>query len=140
MSEPCQINGKPDPSEFEFFQQLVNNQDTAACCGPLDYIVFSDYALEKLNKALEAGGIIFALDGHHHGMLDSGDMSIGMCAKHWLMHIQFAGKQGINANNESWILLATHLFKLVCQNNKWDHKELVNYLRSYTQLRKSQHD
>jgi hypothetical protein len=140
MSIHCHSAADEGQSEFAFFQQLVTSTDVNDCCGQLNTLAFTGHALNTLSQALLSGGIEMDLDSIDHQVLDSGYLGISMCSKHWLMHIHLAGKQGINSKNEYWVQLTTYLYRLICVSNKWDHKDLTNYLKSYSDLRKKNND
>jgi hypothetical protein len=136
----CQNAAEVGQNEVAYFQQLMANlKDSQVCCGPLTYIGLSQSAYSYFKAALVATGVdIFYLDSFIYDVIDSErHVILGMCPRHWFTHISVVGKHGIDMNNRIEQEISMFLFTFMCQNNNWDHKEVTNFLRMYSQARKS---
>lgn len=115
-------------TEFEFFQELVDNSETIMCGGAVTPIGFTAYSIERLKDAfLHLECRPEYLDMYASEVLDSGNKAIKMCVKHWLLHARAIGMAGERAHEEDWLTLAGNILGVVCLTNKWDYKEIINY-------------
>lgn len=134
----CQGSGKPDATEFDFFQQMLKYPDILICCGPLTQIGFTGPSLLEFRNALMAAGCSEDyLDLYEHEVLDSGYMSVKMCAKHWIEHARSAGAAGIAHSNPAWETIASHIFKVTSLTNDWDFKEILNFVKTVYAVNKA---
>ncbi len=127
----CQGEGLEKQTEFEFFQQLQRNPDVLICAGPLTQIGFVTPALTEMTQALvRIGCSQDYLDLYEQEVLDSGHMSLKMCAKHWVHHAKGIGTIAVELNNDTWEQLAYFIFRVTCLTNDWDYKEVLNFVKT----------
>ena len=135
----CHDSGKQ--TEFEFFQDLKEHPEVIMCAGPVTQIGFTGPTLTEFNRALHRLGVSEDyLDLYEHEVLDSGHMSIYMCAKHWFHHAQGVGTIAAEVNNSDWEQIGYHLFRVTCMTNGWDYKEVLNFIQTASSLRRSKED
>ncbi len=116
-------------TEFEFYQQLMNIQDSSQCCGPKYHLVLSKLNVSQLAELLEVVGVsVDYLDTFDPEVLDSQYLSLTMCARHWLQIQDLLHEGSHQTGNDSWNDLSFYIFKMTCLLNGWDSKEMQNYL------------
>ena len=117
-------------TEFEFFRQMIEKPDGDACCGPITHVVFDKISTQSLF-------ILFGsmnqdenyLDKFDFKVLDSNNIRLTMCARHWLQHVDILHKASHAYHRHDWNDIAFYVYKVTCLLNAWDEKELSNYLR-----------
>lgn len=118
-----------DQSEFDFFLQLKDRRDMHLCCGPIIPVGFGPSVMRIFRTALIVmGSSADYLDRYDPVMLDSSDICLTMCSRHWIQHVDALKIGGKETENAEWDDLAFYIFKVVCLVNAWDGKELSNYL------------
>jgi hypothetical protein len=118
-------------TEFEFFQQMLENKPVTRCCGPLVEIGFTRSSLLLFNEALtEIGLKNDYLDFYDPHVLDSSHMSFTMCSRHWAEHCTSTYAIGEKLDNRLWKDLSFYIFRVFCLTNEWDYKEIVNYFKN----------
>lgn len=128
---PCQATVVDSQAEYEFFVQTLANPALNSCCGPLVALSFQDPARSQLLSALAE----FDLDASYLDifdliLLESGELMITMCTKHWIKHSQAIATVAFSHNHEQWAELAYYIYRLLCKANGWDYKEISNYIRN----------
>lgn len=127
----CQSTVSEDQSEFEFFQQLFSNKDNTNCCGPRVRMGFGGHSLSLLTSSLLAAGYgIDYLDNCDPLVLDSSHLSFIHCSRHWIGVVRDIGSIAVKSENDLWMQLSFYVFRVLCLTNSWDHKELMNYLKT----------
>lgn len=132
----CHNSGQPGQTEFDFFQELQKSPEILICAGPLTQIGMTGIALTEMKRALvRVGCSDDYLDLYDHEVLDSGHMSLTMCAKHWIHHAKGIGTIAAEVNNDTWEQLAYYIFRVTCLSNEWDYKEILNYVKTVEAFR-----
>lgn len=117
-------------TEFDFFQQLVSTPSGDICCGPLTHVVFDEMSMRNLLVLL--GSINLGddyLDRFDLKVLDSHNLRLTMCARHWLQHVDIVHQASHTYHRHDWEDIAFYVYKSTMLLNGWDEKELSNYLR-----------
>jgi hypothetical protein len=118
-------------SEFEFFQQITQNPAVTTCCGPVIKLGFDGPAMTTFSNAMNALGLSEDyLDLFDHEVLDSVHLALSMCAKHWIRHAQAISTIATHTENTQWQEFAYYVFRLTCQVNNWDYKEILNFAKT----------
>lgn len=127
----CNITTEEKQTEYEFFCQLLNNPALNSCCGPLVPVSFTPINLKIFCQGLQHLAVQDNyLDSFQTLMLDSGIFLIVMCSKHWIVHSTALAQIGYAESVPEWGEVSHYLFRLVCELNKWDYKEIMNYLKT----------
>lgn len=127
----CQSTILDRQTEFDFFQQLIENHETINCCGPLTPLGFTRTSMAVIHKSMAKIGLpVGYLDNYSPEVLDSSHMSLTMCPKHWILHARGIGKLAEQTEDDVLHQLAYYIFRLVCLTNEWDYKEILNYASS----------
>jgi hypothetical protein len=117
-------------TEFEFYCQLVASPDSETCCGPVTHVVFDRTSMQSMF-------ILFGAMNKNEGyldrfdpqVLDSRNLRLTMCARHWLQHADILHKFSHTYHRHDWEEIAFYINKATHLLNAWDEKELSNYLR-----------
>lgn len=132
----CEVTCAETQTEFEFFQQMINS-DSQACCGPITLIGFTSSSLTSVIQGLIRQGVpLDYLDNYRSQVLDSSHIGFAMCSKHWVSITSKLGVAGAESNNDIWLQLSFYMFRVLCLTNGWDHKEIINYLKTFRSLDK----
>lgn len=117
-------------TEFAFYQQLISTPDADSCCGPLSHIVFDDRSVRGLFVVAGVANLgEDYLDRFDPVVLDSCNLRLTMCARHWLQHVDVLHQASHTYHRHDWEDLAFYMYKATILLNGWDEKELSNYLR-----------
>lgn len=131
----CTTN-TPNQTEFEFFQELTAHPQLEICCGPVTMLGFTpDVFLLFQQIMCEVGMQDTYLDRYDRRVVDFGLEALTMCAKHWVEHSKVIGTKAFEVTNEYYAELAYSTFRLVCINNEWDYREVLNYTKTANSLR-----
>lgn len=134
----CVLPENSNQSEFDFFQNLVTHKDISGCVGPAVEITMSQVYLIKAMTSLVHNGIdITYLDKNPSAVLDSSHAGLIHCSKHWIRFIKDVGKIATEKNDKLLLQLSFYMLRVLCLSNSWDHKELLNYLKSYSMIDQS---
>jgi hypothetical protein len=122
-------------SEFDFLQELIRTRHTDACCGPMVEIGFTKPYLTKLQVSLTSEGYPTGyLDKFNPQVLDSSQLSLEVCSRHWIDLIKIVGKIATQNNDKMLLQMPFFIFRILCLTNRWDHKELLNYLKTFDRI------
>lgn len=117
-------------TEFEFYRQLLDSPRSESCCGPVTHVVFDRLSAQSLLVVFGAAGMHeHYLDRFDPQVLDSRNLRLTMCARHWLQHVDILHKASHTYHRHDWEDIAFYMYKATCLLNAWDDKELSNYLR-----------
>lgn len=124
-------------NEFEFFQQLLEHMSAPECCGPVNRIGFTQSSLIALAVGIRQLGLDEDefLAQFEPVKIDSGTESFAMCSKHWIVFSKYIGTEAVKIKNEALGQLAYYIFRVVCLNNDWDYKEVLNYIKTANDIK-----
>jgi hypothetical protein len=126
---PCTATVEGRQTEFEFYQQLTNFKDGKTCCGPKVGIVFDRLGISVLVRLFaELGMGTNYLDNFDPVVLDSRNLRLSMCSRHWLQMSDVLHRLSHQMRCMDLNDMAFYMHKTACLLNGWDEKELVNYL------------
>lgn len=132
---PCHETVEDLQTEYEFFSQISEHPSLGDCCGPLTCVGLAHPALGQFLAALELLAVPSDyLDSFQTQVLDSGMLVITMCARHWFKHSQAIVTIGETYEHPELSQLSYYLYRVVCKVNKWDYKEITNYLKTIETL------
>lgn len=117
-------------TEFDFFCQLTAEPNAATCCGPVTHVVFDKLSIQNLFIMFGAANLDDSyIDRFDPKVLDSRNLRLTMCARHWLQHVDLMHRASHNYHRHDWEDMAFYVYKSTILLNGWDEKELQNYLR-----------
>ena len=130
----CQMTVHDSQTEFEFFQQLIQSYPSD-CCGLLTTLEFTPQIYALLELTLTKMGMQGEyLDRYDPVMLDSFNLRLTMCPKHWIQHAQAIGSYALGIDRVELQRLALSIFRHTCTINNWDYKEILNYSKTVSML------
>ena len=116
---------------LDFYLSLSGRVDHTICHGPIVYLELNERVADILLRNLSSMGLSEKIENAYISRKSQEVGVFGSCMGHWIDIVAISVETGRQNHDHTLQYVGDSIYKAVCAQAKWDHKELDNYLQSY---------